>query len=88
MRTLAPTPPSARSLWVVRVGLPTAIALGGLALLATGSAGLGLTLVGVALVVAFANALLRLGIASEADRDRDEEARRVFEQTGHWPGEA
>jgi hypothetical protein len=78
--------PSSRLLLLVRIGLPAAIALAGLVALAAGSAGLGLTLVGVAMVVAFANALMRLGIAGEAECDRDEDARRIFDATGRWPG--
>ena len=77
--------PPRRGIWLVRIGLPATIAVAGLVFLAAGSTGLGLTLMGVALVVAFANALVRLGIAGEADRDRDEEARRTFDRTGRWP---
>jgi hypothetical protein len=83
-----PTANHSPLLWLVRVGLPAAIAIAGLILLAAGSPGLGFTLICVALVVVFANALVRLGIASDADRHRDERARRFFDQTGHWPGEA
>jgi hypothetical protein len=79
--------PPRRGIWLVRIGLPATIAVVGLAFLAAGSTGLGLTLLGVALVVAFANALVRLGIAGEADRDHEEEARRTFDRTGRWPGE-
>jgi hypothetical protein len=80
--------PPRRGIWLVRIGLPATIAVVGLVFLAAGSTGLGLTLMGVALVVAFASALVRLGIAGEADRYRDEEARRIFHQTGRWPDES
>ena len=73
---------------LVRVALPAAIAIAGLAILLVGSAGLGLSLIGAAIVVVFANALGRLAIASNEDRDRDERARRFFDRTGHWPDEA
>ena len=33
-------------------------------------------------------AFMRLAIASNEDQDRDERARRFFDGTGHWPGEA
>ncbi len=82
---VSPTQGSGRAVWLVRVGVPGTIALVGIVVLAAGSAALGLTLVGVALVVAFANALMRIGIAGEADRDRDEQARRTFDETGRWP---
>jgi hypothetical protein len=77
-----------RRIWLVRIALPTAIAIAGVVLLVAVSAGLGASLIAVALVVVFANALVRLGIASDADRQRDDDARSFFERTGHWPGEA
>ncbi len=81
------TPNRSPSLWIVRAGLPGAIALAGLVLLAAGAAGLGLTLIGVAIVVLFANTLMRLGIAGDADQDRAARARRFYDETGRWPDE-
>ena len=65
-----------------------AIAIGGSATLLVASAGPGLSLIGAAIVLVLANALMRLAIASNEDQDRDERARRFFDGTGHWPGEA
>jgi hypothetical protein len=42
-------------------------------------------LVGVGLLVALLNALMRLGIRSQSDRRREEWARRYFERHGRWP---
>ena len=75
-------------LWFVRIALPTAIAVAGVIALLAGSAGLGLSLIGSAIVVVFANALMRLAISSTDDQDREERARRFFDRTGRWPGEA
>ena len=47
--------------------------------------GAGVTLVGVGMLVALLNVLMRLGIESGADRDREEEARRYFDRHGRWP---
>ena len=70
----------------VRIVLPVAIALAGLILwLAAGLSALGLTLVGIAVLVWLADWLVRLGIGSERDRDREEEAREEFTETGRWP---
>jgi hypothetical protein len=35
--------------------------------------------------VVLANLLLRLGLSSERDRERDEERRRFFSRRGRWP---
>jgi hypothetical protein len=34
------------------------------------------------------SALLRMGLADESDREREEAARRYFDEYGHWPDEA
>jgi hypothetical protein len=74
---------------VVRYGLPGAIALAGLVLAIAGTSdaavGAGVTLIGVALLVVVLNLLMRLGIASARDREREDDARRYFDRHGHWP---
>jgi hypothetical protein len=45
----------------------------------------GLVLVGVALLVALTNALMRLAMHSQRDREREAWARRYFDRHGHWP---
>jgi len=71
--------------------LPAAIAVAGILLMALGSGaaavGAGVTFFGVALVV-IANALIRLGIQSNKDREREERARRFFDRRGRWPTRA
>jgi drug/metabolite transporter (DMT)-like permease len=63
---------------LVRFVLPAAIAVAGVVLIVTGgdaAQGAGIVLVGVAGLVALANAFMRLALQSERDRER-EEARR------------
>jgi hypothetical protein len=73
----------------VRYGLPAAIVLAGLILAIAGrsdtAVGAGVALVGAGLLVALLNVLMRLGIASSRDREREEEARRYFDRHGRWP---
>jgi Flp pilus assembly protein TadB len=67
------------SLLLVRVVLPTAIALAGVVLLVIGgdaATGAGIVLVGVAAIVVLANLFIRLALRSERDREREEERRR------------
>jgi hypothetical protein len=74
---------------LVRVALPAAIAAAGVVFLILGKTeneqGAGVALIGVALVVLILNAFLRLGVASERDREREEAAREHFDRTGRWP---
>jgi hypothetical protein len=74
----------------VRYGLPAAIVLAGLVLMVVGQSdsavGAGVVLIGVGLLVALMGALMRLGFASNRDREREEEARRYFDRHGRWPG--
>ena len=74
---------------LVRVWLPAAIAIAGVALIVLGgdiARGAGIVLVGVALLVVLANLFIRLGLASERDREREERRRRSYSRSGRWPG--
>jgi hypothetical protein len=74
---------------VVRIGLPAMIGLVGVGLMVLGRdatlLGAGFVLVGVALLVALTNALMRLALRSQRDREREAWARRYFDRQGHWP---
>jgi len=74
----------------IRYVLPGTIVLVGLVLAIVGGSdvavGLGVALTGVGLLVMLLNMLMRLGIASSRDREREEEARRFFDRHGRWPG--
>lgn len=74
---------------LVRTWLPAVIAATGVALIVFGgdiARGAGIVLVGVALLVVLANLYIRLGLASERDREREEQRRRSFSRSGRWPG--
>ena len=73
----------------VRIGLPAMIGLAGVGLMVLGTdatlLGAGLVLVGIALLVALTNALMRLALRSQRDRERESWARRYLDRHGHWP---
>ena len=83
-----------------RLWLPLGIAAAGIVLIVIGhgrvtsatdsktvitAAGVALLL--VALIVWMINWMFRMSVASNRDRDREEEARDYFTRTGHWPDE-
>jgi protein-S-isoprenylcysteine O-methyltransferase Ste14 len=77
-----------------RVWLPVGIAVGGVVAIVIGHgrtsspwAGAGVGLIIVALIVWMLNWLFRLGVESNRERDREEEAREYFDRHGHWPEE-
>ena len=75
---------------LVRIALPVAVAVVGAVLVVVGddvARGAGIVLIGVAGLVVLANLLMRLGLSSERDREREEERRRAFSRTGQWPKE-
>jgi hypothetical protein len=64
---------------LVRYGLPAAIFVVGVGLIASGgdaAVGAGIVLIGVAVLVLLANLLFRLSVASQRDREREERRRR------------
>jgi len=73
----------------VRYGLPLAIAVAGVVCLIVGgdAAGAGVVLIGSAAMVLLLNALFRLSLRSNDEREQEERAREQFERTGRWPGE-
>jgi hypothetical protein len=87
--TRAPRRDRSPAVVAVRYGLPAAIVLAGLLLTVVGgsdaAAGAGVVLMGVGFLVALGGALMRLGIESNRDREREEEARRYFDRHGRWP---
>jgi hypothetical protein len=71
-------------LWL-RLVLPVATAFAGVALIVFGSEAAGVSVIGVAALTVLANAFIRLSLQSERDRDREEAARRYFDEHGRWP---
>lgn len=72
-------------LLALRVGLPTVLALAGLVILLAGGTQLGLILIGTAGVSVIVDGYARQSISSNDDREREEQARRTFAETGRWP---
>lgn len=76
----------------LRVGLPALLVVAGVVCLfighgTNGAAGVGVVLLGVALMVVLLDWLYHLGISSDRDREIEEEARDYYTRTGHWPDE-
>ena len=74
-------------LLAVRVGLPVAMVIGGIVLLATGPLPVGFALIVVAVLAVYTNLFVRLSISSNLDREREQHAREIFRRTGRWPEE-
>ena len=76
-------------LLLVRYGLPLAIAVGGVVCLMIGgtASGAGVVLVGFAAIVFLINALFRMSLTSNRERETEERAREFFEREGRWPDE-
>ena len=77
-----------------RVWLPVGIAIAGVVAIVIGHgrtdstwAAAGVSLMIVALTVWLINWLFRMSVESNRDREREEEARRYFDEHGRWPDE-
>jgi len=82
----------ARLIRLVRYGLPAAICLAGLVVIAldVGSAANfegGMALIGAGLSVLLINVLFRVGVSGDRERADEDAARREFDRTGRWPDE-
>jgi len=72
----------------VRYGLPVVLTIVGVWLLETKTdkwGGLGVMLIGTAVIVLMLNLLFRLSIRSNDERSREERAREYYDRHGHWP---
>lgn len=72
----------------VRYGLPLLLTAVGVWLLETQAekwGGLGVMLIGTAVIVLMLNVLFRLSIRSNRERSGEEEAREFYDRHGHWP---
>jgi heme/copper-type cytochrome/quinol oxidase subunit 4 len=73
---------------LVRYGLPVLLTAVGVWLLETQAekwGGLGVMLIGTAVIVLMLNLLFRLSIKSNDERWREEKAREYYDEHGHWP---
>lgn len=78
-------------LLVVRYGIGALMVAAGVVMLIISPAGLGVDgfamAVGGGLSVLLINFLFRLGASGDREREREEEARRYFDEHGEWPPE-
>ena len=75
-------------LLLVRVTLPLTVFVVGVILVILGgeiAQGAGIFLIGSAVLGALANAYMRLGLQSNADREREEARRQFLDEHGRWP---
>ncbi len=84
-------PQRSRTEIAVRYVLPAVVVLGGVILLALTPTLVGLEgwamLTGAGLAILLLNWLYRVGVKGDEERDREEEARRYFDEHGYWPDE-
>lgn len=75
----------------VRYGIGVVMVLAGLVVVAVNPGGFGVDgfamAVGGGLSVLLINFLFRLGVDGDREREQEEEARRFFDEHGHWPDE-
>jgi hypothetical protein len=71
----------------VRYGIPGVLFLAGMVVWATGAIAAGAMFVSAATAVLLLNLLFRIGVEGDKARDKEEEARRYFDEHGRWPGE-
>jgi hypothetical protein len=79
-----------RVVFLVRYGIPLALLVAGVVIAGTsGRVGLaaGAMFMSAATAVLLLNVLFRIGVQGDKDRDREEEARRFFDEHGRWPDE-
>ena len=75
---------------LVRYGIPAALFVAGMVVMATsGRIGIaaGAMFISAATAVLLLNVIYRIGVEGDTDRDREEAARRYFDEHGRWPDE-
>lgn len=74
----------------VRYGIPLLLCLAGMVVFVTsGRIGVsaGAMFLSAATAVLLLNVIYRIGVEGDRDRDREEKARRFFDEHGRWPDE-
>jgi uncharacterized membrane protein YoaK (UPF0700 family) len=71
----------------VRYGIPAVLFIAGVIVSAVASATAGALFISAATAVLLLNFLFRIGVEGDKERDREEAARRYFDEHGRWPGE-
>lgn len=81
------------ALTVTRWGVPLAMAAAGIAAIVVehgrddSTSAAGVALIIAALIVLLINWMFRMSVQSNRDREREEQARRYFDEHGRWPDE-
>jgi hypothetical protein len=71
----------------VRYGIPAVLLIAGMVVWGTGSVAAGAMFISAATAVVLLNLLFRIGVEGDKDRDREDAARRFFDEHGRWPDE-
>jgi hypothetical protein len=71
----------------VRYGIPAVLFVAGMVVSAVASFAAGALFISAATAVLLLNLLFRIGIEGDKERDREEAARRYFDEHRRWPGE-
>jgi hypothetical protein len=83
--------PLSIGMFLVRYGIGIVMVIAGVVMLVVSPSGLGVDgfamAVGGGLAVLMINFLFRLGVSGDLERQREEEARRYFDEHGAWPDE-
>jgi uncharacterized membrane protein YoaK (UPF0700 family) len=70
----------------VRYGIPVALLIAGVVVGGvSGSVAAAALFISAATAVLLLNVLYRIGVQGDKERDREEEARRYFDEHGRWP---
>jgi hypothetical protein len=71
----------------VRYGIPAVLFIAGIVVSGIGSVAAGALFISAATAVLLLNFLFRIGVEGDKERDREDAARRYFDEHGRWPGE-
>jgi hypothetical protein len=71
----------------VRYGIPAVLFIAGMVVWGTGEVAGGALFISAATAVLLLNLLFRIGVEGDKARDKEEAARRYFDEHGRWPGE-
>jgi hypothetical protein len=71
----------------VRYGIPAVLFIAGMVVWGVGSVAGGALFTSAATAVLLLNFLFRIGVEGDKERDREDDARRYFDEHGHWPDE-
>jgi hypothetical protein len=71
----------------VRYGIPAVLFIAGMVVWGMGSVAGGALFISASTAVLLLNFLFRIGVEGDKERDREDAARRYFDEHGHWPDE-